>query len=127
MIRLVSGVIVKNDKVLLGLRKNTQYFNQHWSIPIGHVEKGETCQNAIQRELKEELAIDLLEFHEYCHKYDESESIEQTVFIVKTWQGEVENAEPHLCECLEWFSFTDLPKKMPPVCCKILKEIESYL
>jgi 8-oxo-dGTP diphosphatase len=63
--KVVCGILIWNDKVLIGKRlsSNTIYPNK-WEFPGGKVEEGETIDEALIREFKEELDIDVYPFHE---------------------------------------------------------------
>lgn len=50
-------LLIKNNKVLLLKRQNTGYADGKYSLVSGHVDKGETMQEAIIREAKEEAGI----------------------------------------------------------------------
>ena len=41
-------------------------FPNHWDLIGGHVEQGETPEQALVREVKEEIGIDLEHFDSYC-------------------------------------------------------------
>jgi 8-oxo-dGTP diphosphatase len=59
------GIILVNPKkqVLLQLRdKNVILYPGHWTLPGGKVEKGETPEEAICREVEEELGITLTNY-----------------------------------------------------------------
>lgn len=52
-----AGIIIKNNQILLmHRRKNDQ---EYWVIPGGHVEGGETPEQTVQREIKEELSLEV--------------------------------------------------------------------
>ena len=48
-------------EVLLALRKNTGYRDGEYELPGGHVEEGEDLMQAMVREAKEELLINIKE------------------------------------------------------------------
>jgi mutator protein MutT len=52
------GLIVKKGKYLVTRRSAiNDYMPLKWDIPGGYVEKGETVEDALQREIKEEVAL----------------------------------------------------------------------
>ena len=54
-VKRYSGVIVKcGDEVLLCKRNATDSLPGQWSIPCGHLEKGEHPMNGVKREFEEE-------------------------------------------------------------------------
>lgn len=48
-------------EILLALRKNTGYRDGKYELPGGHVEEGEDLMQAMVREAKEELMIEVKE------------------------------------------------------------------
>jgi ADP-ribose pyrophosphatase len=69
----IAAIILENDKgeILLYLRDNKPDipFPNHWDLIGGHVEEGETPEEALLREVKEELDIDLTDYTFY-KKYE---------------------------------------------------------
>jgi 8-oxo-dGTP diphosphatase len=69
----IAAIILENDKgeFLLYLRDNKPDipFPNHWDLIGGHVEEGETPEEALVREVKEELDIDLKDYSFY-KKYE---------------------------------------------------------
>jgi len=65
----IAAIILENDygELLLYLRDNKPGipFPDHWDLIGGHVEDGETPEEALVREVKEELDIDLKEYTFY--------------------------------------------------------------
>ena len=53
------GLINEKNEVLISLRKNRTDYNDYWEYPGGKVERGETIDQAIVREMKEELDLDV--------------------------------------------------------------------
>jgi len=52
----VVGVIVKADQILL--QNNRRFPGDHWQLPQGGVDDGETPEQAVIREISEELGVD---------------------------------------------------------------------
>lgn len=54
----VDAVVTKDDSIVLIKRKNDP-FKGKWALPGGFVEYGETIENAVLREAKEETGLDV--------------------------------------------------------------------
>ncbi len=54
----VDAVIIKNNLIILIKRKN-EPFKGKWALPGGFVKYGETVENAVIREAKEETGLDV--------------------------------------------------------------------
>lgn len=84
--REIAAIILENDDggFLLALRDNKPGipFPNHWDLIGGHVEEGETPEEAIVREFKEELDLDLKEYTFY-KKYEclTGDAYENTKYI----------------------------------------------
>ena len=69
----IAAIILENDKgeFLLALRDNKSWipFPNHWDLIGGHVEEGETPEEALVREVKEELDIDIKDYS-FFKKYE---------------------------------------------------------
>lgn len=71
--KIIAQIILENDKgeLLLYLRDNKPGipFPGHWDLIGGHVEEGETPEQALVREAREELNIELKDFT-FFRKYE---------------------------------------------------------
>lgn len=72
-IEVVAGVIwsPQRDAVLLSRRHPDQHQGDRWEFPGGKIEAGETPAAALQRELREELSIDVTDTQLWLqHQHD---------------------------------------------------------
>ena len=58
-IHVVGAIIVNNDKILCAQRGPTKSLSYKWEFPGGKVEKGETPEEALQREIREEMQCNI--------------------------------------------------------------------
>jgi 8-oxo-dGTP diphosphatase len=56
---VVAAVIRDGEKILITLRKEGAFMAGRWEFPGGKVEKGEKPQQALIREIKEELCVEI--------------------------------------------------------------------
>lgn len=126
-IPVVTAIIRKEDQVLIGLRPDGKNLAGQWEFPGGKLEDNETPEEALKRELQEELNIDA-EIGDIklagTHSYGET-GILLLFFEVRYWQGEPK-AIHH--ESLQWIH----PEKIktldiPEANRKLLDKILSFL
>jgi 8-oxo-dGTP diphosphatase len=116
MIQVVCGILIWNDKVLIGKRKlDNKYHPGKWEFPGGKVEVGESHWDGIRREFKEELDIEVLPFHQL--RPVSNDSIELTPFTLKLVSGKaklIEHDEVKFVDKAEFFKMelTDLSKEV---------------
>lgn len=55
----VDAVVFNTRSQLLLIQRRYEPFKGMWALPGGHVEEGETCQQAVMRELHEETGLKL--------------------------------------------------------------------
>lgn len=53
----VAAVIRKGDKIFLARRANSLLEGGKWALPGGHLDKGETAEAGVLREVQEELGL----------------------------------------------------------------------
>lgn len=102
--------IKKGETVLLGKRKNC-YGEGTWALPGGHLEYGETLIDAAQREMKEELGIDVarMTLLTVAENIDERGHYLHLSFLAEEFIGEIQCMEPDLCYEWRFFPLSDLP------------------
>lgn len=124
------------DEVLLQLRQNTGYMDDHWAAAAaGHVERGETAYDAARREAREEIGVDVddLSFVTSMQRTRHADPIDERVdffFTCRAWTGETRIVEPAKCAALEWFPLDALPEPVVPherfVLDRLGTGVESY-
>ncbi|WP_423190411.1 (deoxy)nucleoside triphosphate pyrophosphohydrolase [Alkalibacterium sp. f15] len=71
---VVGAIIRSNGKLLCAQRSQSMTLSELWEFPGGKIEAGETHQEALKREIKEELELDIQVsdqlFEKACYTYD---------------------------------------------------------
>jgi 8-oxo-dGTP diphosphatase len=101
----VAGILIREGKFLVEKRRSDDDSDPGFvSIPGGHVEKGESLNEALNREMKEELGITIGRSNGVCvglHKTTNGERDRIHYFLVESWKGRI---IPHEAESLYWES-----------------------
>lgn len=129
----VFVLLIKGNKVLLAKRCNTDFYDGYYNLPCGHIDGGETATDALIREAKEEVGIEInsedVELTYTLHlsvtvSGGECEYID-LFFRVNKWQNEPKNCEQDKCDDLSWFDLDDLPKNILPSNEKAIRAIST--
>jgi 8-oxo-dGTP diphosphatase len=92
--QVVAGILVRGDEILCCQRNEHQALPFKWEFPGGKIEPGETPQEALRRELDEELGIGAeigAQVAEVDHTYLNGNSVRLRFFQVDRYQGELQN------------------------------------
>lgn len=109
MKRVVAGIIVREQDVLICQRTRHQTMPLKWEFPGGKIEHGEQPRDALRRELEEELGIDAVigdEVSRIVHTYPNGGTVELRFYLVKGYNGEIEN---RIFRDVRWVHRTELP------------------
>jgi 8-oxo-dGTP diphosphatase len=124
-----AGVIVEGARVLLSQRKSGTHLAGAWEFPGGKVEPGEDPRDALARELREELGIDVevgdpleITFHRYAMK-----SVLLLFFAATRRAG---SAEPTAIDvaAVRWAGIDDLrDEEFPPADVAVLAKVRRQI
>jgi len=109
-VRVVAALIHHGDRFLACQRRGDGSFPLKWEFPGGKVEVEEDDFIALQRELREELGIEVrsaTEIFRHRHVYSDQLQVELTFFQVNDYQGKVTNRAFHR---LLWVKVQELEK-----------------
>ena len=107
----VAGAVIRDDTVLLVHRSpSARFWPDVWDLFGGHVNEGESLEEALQREAREELGIEVLALRWLGQIYDPVEPAVVHAYAVSSWEGEPVNAAPGEHTEIHWFSAEELPE-----------------
>jgi 8-oxo-dGTP diphosphatase len=98
MLQVVAGILERDGRILIGQRKPGQSHPLQWEFPGGKVEPGETPEQALARELEEELGISAAigeEITRYSYAYPGKNPIQLIFYRVTSFRGEPGNLVFH--------------------------------
>ena len=118
VIPTVYLLLIKGNKILLSRRYNTGFHDGEYSFPAGHLEGNETLTQAMVREAKEEIGVEIspedLKLVHVMHRREPNEERLNFFFVAEKWKGNPQNVEPHKCDDLRWFDLDKLPENTIP-------------
>jgi 8-oxo-dGTP diphosphatase len=106
---VAAALIVRDGEVLIGQRRADQPMASMWEFPGGKIEPGESPQQALARELSEELGIRASigqAVTRIRHNYRHGGAVDLQFFTVREFAGEIVN---HIYQQIRWVKLQDLP------------------
>jgi 8-oxo-dGTP diphosphatase len=124
-VALIDG----DDRVLLAQRPEGKSMAGLWEFPGGKLEAGETPEDALCREIKEELDVELCRtclapFNFASHAYEKFHLL-MPLYVCRTWEGEI---DPREGQTIKWVTGIELSRHpMPPADEPIIPWLRDYL
>ena len=117
----VHIILINDNKILLQKRKGSKLWPGYYALPAGHIDEGETQYDALVREAKEELGIEInpndiinnyvvlrRNFFEIDGKI--LEPYIDYYFEIKKYNGVPKIIEEDKCDELIWADVNNLPE-----------------
>ena len=124
---VAAAIIVEGGRVLLTQRKRGSHLEGMWEFPGGKVEDGEDPKDALARELREELGVDVDvgDIVEVTFPEDETKSVLRLFYRAPRRAG---SPEPRALDvaAFDWADPDALdPAKFPPADVAVLRKVKA--
>ncbi|MBK6706233.1 MAG: NUDIX domain-containing protein [Sphingomonadales bacterium] len=110
MRNIVNALLLHEDKILLARRsQHRKAYPDRWSFPGGHVETGETIEDALSRELTEEIDVIPQDYELLSQLRDpnaRADPVTYHLFCVRSWKGDPTIMDDEHTE-LRWFTLNE--------------------
>lgn len=124
---VTAAVIIRNNRVLIAQRAPNEKMAGRWEFPGGKIEPGETPQQCLGREIREELEVDVevLDFFgESIHTYEHG-TIRLLAYFCDWVSGEF---RLHVHSRIEWVAGEELDHfDFAPADKPLVKKLKTYL
>jgi 8-oxo-dGTP diphosphatase len=104
--RVVAVILRQADRLLLCHRApSRRWYPDVWDFPGGHVEQEERPEDALRREIAEELGVELesVDGAPVLHRVVPDTGLDLTVWVSRCWRGKITNMQPEEHDAIEWF------------------------
>lgn len=125
--RTATAIIRFSPDSILLIKRFTKPFKGYWALPGGRVEPGETVEQAVVREVKEETGLDTViiskigEYHEQGVQGGVDYNYYPACFLVETVDGEIKKQDSEIEE-IKIFTFNELPEILAFEHAKMIKD-----
>ena len=107
IIEVAAGILRRGERILLTERIGDSPFAGLWEFPGGKLDEGECAEVALQREIAEELGVDILaasHLMQLEHQYDDRR-VRIDFFLVEDWSGDPSGLDG---QALRWISINEV-------------------
>jgi len=116
MHEVVVGALVREGRALLVHRSpHRRAYPNVWDLPGGHIEAGESERRALEREMHEELGVEIgtdsLSHLCRLNAGRGGELVLLSAWLVSDWRGTPKNVAPDEHDAIRWFR----PEELPPL------------
>jgi mutator protein MutT len=125
IIGVSAALVFRAGKLLITQRHAGAHLGGLWEFPGGKREVGETFEQCLVREIREELGVKISVgelFEEICHDYPEK-SVHLKFFICQLLSGE---PQPLDCAAVKWIEKAELAAhEFPAADARLLEKLKS--
>ncbi len=101
-------MLVRDGRVLMVHRHpRREWYADCWDLVGGHLEDGETPEDAVRRECLEEIGVEVRDVIPITLSTSDP-GLEMHSFLVRSWEGEPANVAPEEHDDLRWFEPEEL-------------------
>jgi mutator protein MutT len=104
----VSAAVFRDDRVLIG-RRAREPMNGRFSLPGGVVELGETLEEAVKRELREEVGVeaDVIGFNRFVEPIEREGNRVRAHFVIASFVARWRSGEARVSDEIDAVSWID--------------------
>jgi 8-oxo-dGTP diphosphatase len=103
--RVACGLLVRSAHVLLAHRSASKaWYPRVWDFPGGHLEPGESSLQALVRELRDELDVEIASPAGGPIRVLETTDARIEIWRIVSWDGVITNAAPEEHDAIGWFT-----------------------
>lgn len=104
---VIAGCVIKFDGKFLLVQEKQKRAYGLWNLPAGHVDKGETIEQAAVREAKEESGFDVEIIRKLPVSHDSIDTPVKHAFLAKITSGELHFPSDELLDA-KWFTYQEI-------------------
>ncbi len=125
-VEVSAALIFREGKLLIAQRHRDSHLGGFWEFPGGKRESGETFEECLVREIREELGVEISVgglFEEITHDYP-GKTVHLKFFTCRLVSGE---PTPLGCAAFQWIEKKELPDfRFPPADTRLLEKLQAY-
>jgi len=125
VVEVSAALIFRAPKLLITRRRSQVHLGGLWEFPGGKRESGETFEQCLVREIREELGVEISVgelFESVTHAYPEK-TVRLEFFVCRLLSGE---PEPLGCEALNWVTQSELAAyEFPAADARLLEKLQT--